>query len=405
MKFKIRLKKYEFLKKINTIINFILAFMFFPPDILRVDEHFEFLYKTINYSSWLLAICIVIFCGSLYLLGKRKNIIDAKSLLLLLFFFILIFSTILHGDSTRAILMFATKVIALDLLLYYFYCRRKHIYFLHDLYIYLFIMIACNLASQILIPNGIVEPSGVNWQPYFICANANNYVFIYIFTLAIGSIVELKAYSTIKIDVYLLWMIELYSMLMSDTSTGLIAVLLAGVYLFVIIKMPIKKLLKRIRIILIILIIIFCYFVYFNHGDEVANYLKILTGEDVSFSARMYIWKTAVEGIKLHPLFGYGTAAANLAYDDSGLTRSAHDNYLEILIQGGFIGASMYVLFLYRSLVDIVKQKSIISDLKFLIVYFIIIYLIVFFVEQNPTFIGFYFLLLLGRVLVSNDST
>ena len=403
MECKVRLKKHEFLK-INTIINFILAFMFFPPDLLRVDERFEFLYKIINYSSWLLAICIVIFCGTFYL-GKRKKNIDAKSLLLLLFFLILIFSTLLSGNDIRAILMFSTKVIMLDFLLYHLYCRGKLILFLRNLYFYLFIMVTCNLASQILSPNGIVQSSGANWQPYFICANANNYVFIYIFALAIGSIVEFKVYNKIKIDVYLLWVIELVSMLMSDTSTGLLAVLFAGLYLFVIIKTPIKKLLKRPRTILAILIIGFFYFVYFNNGDMISIYIKRFIGEDVSYEARVYIWQTAVQNIKLHPLLGYGMGVADLAHDALGLTRSAHNNYLQILLEGGFIGILIYILFVYRCLVDIVKQKSIISDLKFLQVYFVIIYLIVFFVEQNPIFIGFYFLLLLGRVLVSNDST
>jgi O-antigen ligase len=407
MEYKINLKEHGFFK-INIIINFILAFIFFPPELLKVDYRFQSLYKYINYGSWFLSIYILFICGIFYLcsdlyLGKTKKVIGAKSLFLILFFFVLIFSTIINGDSAKSILIVATKVLALDLLLYCLYCWKRHLYFLRDLYIYLFIMIACNLLSQVLIPNGIVEPNGVNWQPYFICSNANSFVYVYIFALAVGSILELKLYNKIRIDVYLLWGIEFVSMLMGGTSTGLVAVLLAGMYLLVIVRMPIKKLLKRFRVILTILICIFVYFIYFNNANMLSNSIKMFTGEDSSYSARIYIWQIAVEQIKLHPLLGYGTGTSNLAYDASGLARSGHNNYLQVLLQGGFIALSVYVLFVYRSLADIIKEKVIVADISFLIVYFALIYMIVFFFEQNPIFIGFYSLLLLSRVLETND--
>lgn len=74
--------------------------------------------------------------------------------------------------------------------------------------------------------------------------------------------------------------------------------------------------------------------VYYSTGDMI--------GSDTSFSTRMILVQKAVDAIKQRPLFGWGLANFAPAFNGGGYY--SHNNYLEIAVSCGIIGATLYFM-------------------------------------------------------------
>jgi O-antigen ligase len=116
--------------------------------------------------------------------------------------------------------------------------------------------------------------------------------------------------------------------------------------------------------------------------------------ENISFVERGTIWKNAVQNIVVAPIFGYGTGAVQISQDMEGISRSAHNNYLQLTIFGGVPALILYFILIFNSLkirVDKHKQKYF-YDAMVVIAFFLLAYMF----EQNPFYVGFYVMLMIS---------
>lgn len=73
---------------------------------------------------------------------------------------------------------------------------------------------------------------------------------------------------------------------------------------------------------------------------------------DQSWDQRMDIWGTAIKGIQHHPLFGGGAAAYRMACEEffGYKTYHSHNLYLDTLLNFGFVGAAVIVVYLWAQI-------------------------------------------------------
>ncbi|MBB6446842.1 O-antigen ligase family protein [Bacillus benzoevorans] len=99
----------------------------------------------------------------------------------------------------------------------------------------------------------------------------------------------------------------------------------------------------------IIMIILAVTFIYPNlsewdHYRDLERLVWEYTGKNI-FSGREVVWSHLISLISQQPFFGYGTGT--LVSDISNKTISAHNLYLQISLQGGYIGLSVFILLLF----------------------------------------------------------
>lgn len=116
-----------------------------------------------------------------------------------------------------------------------------------------------------------------------------------------------------------------------------------------------------------------------------------VSGEEHSFSERMYIWAQAVEKICQKPFLGYGTLNESIVYDFKGYLRTAHNTFLEIAILGGGLSLLVYVGSSISSLIKysrfyLCTEKAELRQAIFTIIITFLCFVMIFMVEQNVYF-------------------
>jgi O-antigen ligase len=116
--------------------------------------------------------------------------------------------------------------------------------------------------------------------------------------------------------------------------------------------------------------------------DDIERTLLGLLGRDATLSSRTYIWQAAVLGGLKHPVLGngyqvgwYGGAdvfAMQLYYIEGG---HAHNGYLQIWLDLGFVGAAMVACVILILLYRIFMVSRISYQIYLLSVYFMLLYL------------------------------
>lgn len=70
-----------------------------------------------------------------------------------------------------------------------------------------------------------------------------------------------------------------------------------------------------------------------------------------TFAGRVAMWKAILSIAHIHPLTGFGIGTANLVLDKFfGISNVPHNDYLRLLLEVGFLGPILYIIFLSREL-------------------------------------------------------
>lgn len=99
----------------------------------------------------------------------------------------------------------------------------------------------------------------------------------------------------------------------------------------------------------VIIALVLAVFIYSNlrdweHYYTVNNYVYQYTGQNI-LTGRDVIWSTLIEEIKLSPILGRGTGI--LPRDITPIHQSSHNSYVQIALQNGLLGLSLFVSILY----------------------------------------------------------
>ena len=110
---------------------------------------------------------------------------------------------------------------------------------------------------------------------------------------------------------------------------------------------------------LFIALISFCLIIFIGFNTPVlVNFITNYLHKDISFSGRTYLWKYGFDLIKQKPIFGYG---GYFVEGRSVLHRRlypVHTTYLQLLIDGGIILFSQFILIIFNTFKKLTKYKN-----------------------------------------------
>ena len=137
---------------------------------------------------------------------------------------------------------------------------------------------------------------------------------------------------------------------------GCVALFVAILTMVLLMSKKRKKQLLSILAILAIIVFLGCFLAQYFSSPSTAAYEGFTTssGAKTSFGGRTLLWRGALTIAKTHPFLGSGIGTFSSVYSKyqyGGLfSRHAHNTYLEILAETGFLGFLLFIVILYKIL-------------------------------------------------------
>lgn len=120
---------------------------------------------------------------------------------------------------------------------------------------------------------------------------------------------------------------------------------------------------RRVSTALIIFLFLVFSFLVFSPAKN--RFLDIFSLEDGSNIGRIQIMKDGLDIFKNNFLFGVGTGNAPLYYNEDIDYRNptnSHNTYLEIAIEGGFVGLTVWIVLIFGTILQLVKHLKFQKD-------------------------------------------
>lgn len=382
-------------RKHFTILKyFFISFIFFPPLIIKVWPVFNGL------DEFIKAILAIVILLSIYnVLVKRSNKYSSFEIFLVIFLALMNIQNVFVSVNFHQIASLSLPVLS------YIIIMRQSIASFSEYLIgtkaYCFLITTGNLLSQLILPNGIYYDPQNSWQPYYLYANANSFVFFYVFSFGIFLIEDFYRTGHLSCSSVIYVASLIMSMLMGGTTNGF--VILLGCFIVCLLSMGngVKKILKHWKLLLAIFLTITVWMIGFNgwKSELIQNFIYTQFHENSSFVERGVIWNNAISEIKNHAIIGHGTQVANLSRGLGAQTKSAHNNYLQIALFGGVPSLIMYIILTICSFKSLTRGGS---KLSYIAACMGVAYLVAYLFEQNPFYVGFYAMLMMINILSTN---
>lgn len=380
-------------RKHFTILKyFFISLCFFPPVIVALWPELNVVDIILNL---LLAICIIITL--IKLLANRKIFFSFFEITLVIFLFWMNIQNVFRNINIYPFIVQSLPVMTYILIMDQ--SKESFSEYLIGTKAYCVLITTSNLISQLFLPDGIYYNPVESWQPYYVCGNANYFIFFYVFAFGIFLLEDYHRNNCITFSSILYTMSLLISMLIGGarrSTNGIAVILICFVGCLLLIGNWSKKILKHWKIVIIVLLCISIWIFAFDGWKLISDFVFKMTGEDSSFLERGYIWDNAIANIKKHPIIGWGTTDGNLSVGYGGLKRSAHNNYLQISLFGGIPSLIIYFILIISSFKSLRKGSIKSSYVAYLA---ILAYLVAYIFEQNPFYIGFYAMLMMVNIL------
>lgn len=208
---------------------------------------------------------------------------------------------------------------------------------------YVGIVILITFFQQIIAPDmfGITAGSG-NHRTFF--ASDNFLGYYYTAYIALCFILDFAEFGEPKVKSYIMMTVCMASIIESWAVKNVIGIGILILYIIFVYRKRISKFFGP-RTLIVLFAMIFIGTVFYNVQQNFEGIISAVFGKGSTFSVRYYLWTQAVANIKKSPIFGYGIPEGGhmqLQYNFSGHARSSHNLILELILQGGLIGAAIY---------------------------------------------------------------
>ena len=328
----------------SVVVMLFFVVPFFRPTIIN-DWAAVSVLKSV-FAIWLLAACAVAVARFIARNGRiGLFLLGLASMLLVMYI-----STFAHGGSSYDA-MINTAMILSSALLVTTLKKREVRPFLLALAGLLLVLVASELVLRFAVPQGIYRmDGGARW----ILENGSlqsRWCFVLVF--AAGALDYMKK-GRYGLFFYLCAAISLLLVLRLASATSTVA-LVAEVVIFIFAgnkRFQRALTCRRVNLVFIVLVIaiVFLRIADYLPYDSIASFLgkdlRFMSG--ATFTGRTYIWDSVISSIAQSPLFGYGYQqfVATDIYQFYSQTNygSAHDLWLQIAFQGGFVGLLCFLL-------------------------------------------------------------
>lgn len=374
----------------NYWLYFLLAFLFFPPKIISLIPSWHSFYILFELFAILVTFLLI-----LYEVAYKDIKLNYCLCIFAIFIAWLEFVTILHASIGRSFLMQILPAVGLMVTFRQAFRKNRYKQMLGAFSFYCFLIVLLNVISQIICgSSGIYHDWTTSWQAYYICGNANSFVFFYLFAIAVIYSFAQFNHNFVRLSyiVHGLMIFSLYyTMKDGGSTTGLLIISIAMIVRLFSLNKVRDFVMKHYKAILLFLGVVGIWMFVYNgwKSEWLLNQIQTLLGDNVSFLARGTIWSNSLIKIKESPIIGYGTNSIHMSADLDGVLRSAHNNYLEITIMGGIPALLLFFMFIISCFKKPAKSKEW-RDFAYGAMMVVILYLVAFFVEQEPFYPGFY---------------
>ena len=270
------------------------------------------------------------------------------------FYAVLFAVTFKHHGAMNMWVSYFMNTISIAILTYYSLQRSAQITI--DIYARIFaIFIYFNFISMIIAPNGIFRgdfPLGRNYNQVGATVLCGMVTYIAAHHMHIRTFIATA----------LLCAICVLTPIMLGSMTSAVGCTL--VFLFFLI--PNKKLRRLIIISFFVFYLVFQALVVFLQSDlsdnkEIAYFVENVLGKELTFSDRTRVWSLTSTLIEDSPITGYGLRPTDW-FDDHLRVLSAHNIILQMLIYGGYILLSVFILVILLTIRRSFNNRSKITD-------------------------------------------
>ena len=337
---------------IKKVFFFIFFFIILGSACLQFYISFESIANFVSLLSKVVFLFSLIYYTSFCLRYKHK-IFNLFDLLVISFYGFLMYSSIRSSGDCVFVFPSLMKVLTIKFLMEpsIFKGHLKYIYGLIASSFYLLIVL--NFLQMIIAPGimGYIDED----EAFLISSNYNQ--FGGIFMPAILAAILYGTYSRNRLFTITLILLCFVSVLIPGSVTSCVTIFVLGVsYIFF---QGYRKLKLANYAILFSTVIFFLIYVIPVLGIDINNVISTITDKldkDMTFNGRAFIWLNSLVMIAENPIWGYGLydrdwGAMNL----SGA--NAHNIILNLLLQGGVVLISVFLLMIIKVGINMVRLK------------------------------------------------
>jgi len=270
----------------------------------------------------------------IYIIKNRRNRLSKFIIMLLAFYSTKAISTIINNGSISALITEIYPALGICLLIE-LGLQERFKELINAFATVLSILTLINFIIMILNPHGYHDIEKV----IYFMGYRNQLAPLYILTILMLEIRNNyfpKKYG--KIQLVLILIICTFMILYAGSGSNIIA-WIPIVFYYITPFFSRYSNIFNIKSYVIFYISLFFGIIFLNIHELFSELLFLFLGKDVTFSGRTLLWNEAIKMIKDRPLIGYGMADSynRVRYPISGTYLSAHNQFIQLIIEGGFI--------------------------------------------------------------------
>ncbi len=297
-------------------------------------------YKFFHYISFF--IILILFIQN----RKFSKII----IYMMLYLIILFFASVFNGQSISQILNYLITIISLCLITDYG-IRNHTKEYLTALAIILNFLMIINFITIILYPSGMYINS-TGYKQNWILGYKNSHILYLLPCVTVNFVLSFKNKGRLDLKNYLLFTICLISIIVVNSSTGIVGMMIILLYLIL------KKFVDKSKLInsyssLFIYLVSFVSIMILKVQNLFKFLIVDILKKDLTFTGRTYIWDSVLKSIKSNP-FGYG----NVTYQYNKYIFTTHNTIFDILYKTGILGFMIYILILFETSKALYNNKT-----------------------------------------------
>jgi len=347
---------------LNTFFLIFILIPFFKPDVLTSFSRVNYIF-----TAWLVASFCIIF-----ILYIKKGKLTPLVLLYLAYFLVLLIST-LNNNGNMLKLISNTCIDLGMIMLIEMNLKNNKIKIFKILSRIFYILVVLNTFSFLIFPKGIAVTEFLK-TPIYLLGIDNRFAFTYIPGLCIVAIYDILKNNKLTKYTFIYFFITFTTFVYFWSAGALLTEFLFILYYLFIYKMKFNKFINKY---FITVIVAFVSLVFLRIQNLFKFLIVDILHKDLTLSSRTILWDKAIAIIEENKLIGVGIQKTQFMIDKITAFH-AHSNFLNIMLQSGLIGFSIYLLIFFNTFKRLHKHsENIISQLVAFTIFIMLIMLLV----------------------------
>lgn len=326
----------------NNILLLFLIIPFFKPDIVVSYSKLNYIFTAWQLVSFV-CICILYF---------QKPKVSKLVILFLLYYFIVLVATLKSGGNITKWISNFTLYLG-SIMIIEKCIKKDKMEILKILTIIFYILTIGNTLSFVIFPQGLAQTEILK-SPIYMLGIDNRFAFTYIPGLCIIGIYDLIKNNKITKITIIYFIMTFVTLIYFWSAGALLVESLFLIYYIFIYKAKIKISPNRY---FWVAVISFIALVFFRIQDIFAFLIVDILHKDLTLSDRTIIWDKVINIIQQNNLIGIGIRESNDMINMISAFHS-HCDFLNILLQSGYLGLGTYLIILNRGFNSLKKFKS-----------------------------------------------